>query len=136
MSDRDAVLFANEAFYRAFGDRDIAAMERLWAADAPICCVHPGWAPLEGRDAVIASWRGILANPAAPRIRSHRPSVWLHGDVAFVMCFEQVERAWLVATNVFVREAGGWKMAHHHAGPASQGPRLGETEGPTSRAVH
>ena len=29
------VLFANEAFYRAFADRDMDAMEDLWAASAP-----------------------------------------------------------------------------------------------------
>ncbi len=28
--ERDVVLFANEAFYRAFASRDVAAMERLW----------------------------------------------------------------------------------------------------------
>ena len=32
MSDTDAVLFANEAFYRAFADRDEASMDDLWAS--------------------------------------------------------------------------------------------------------
>ena len=31
LADREAVLFANEAFYRAFADRDIDAMDALWA---------------------------------------------------------------------------------------------------------
>ena len=29
--ERDAVLFSNEAFYRAFADRDFAAMDALWS---------------------------------------------------------------------------------------------------------
>ena len=63
---RDAVLFANEAFYRAFADRDIAAMEEIWASEAPVACIHPGWSPVIGRERVLASWRAILANPASP----------------------------------------------------------------------
>ena len=29
--ERDAVLAANRAFYKAFNDRDAAAMDRIWA---------------------------------------------------------------------------------------------------------
>ncbi len=62
---RDAVLFANEAFYRAFADRDIAAMEEIWASEAPVACIHPGWSPVIGRERVLASWRAILATRLA-----------------------------------------------------------------------
>ena len=43
MSELDAILFANEAFYHAFADGDSAAMEALWASQTPVCCIHPGW---------------------------------------------------------------------------------------------
>ena len=48
MSDEEAVLAANEAFYRAFAARDFAAMDALWAAEAPVACIHPGWDALVG----------------------------------------------------------------------------------------
>ena len=51
---QEAVLFANEAFYRAFAERDIAAMEQLWAQAAPVACIHPGWSPVVGRERVLA----------------------------------------------------------------------------------
>ena len=35
--------------------------------------------------------------------------------VAYVVCYEDVEGAFLIATNVFVHEDGTWRMAHHHA---------------------
>jgi hypothetical protein len=35
-----------------------------------------------------------------------------------VLCHEHVEQTALAATNVFVREGGGWKMVHHQAGPS------------------
>ena len=41
------------------------------------------------------------------------------GDVAYVVCNELLPGAELCATNVFVREAGLWKLIHHHAGPVA-----------------
>lgn len=67
MSEQEAVLAANLAFYQAFAQRDGAAMARLWAERAPVTCIHPGWPALEGRAAVLESWADILANPEARR---------------------------------------------------------------------
>ncbi|MEX1306362.1 MAG: hypothetical protein WEA84_14500 [Rhodovibrionaceae bacterium] len=50
MSELDAVVFANEAFYLAFANRDLAAMEK-----------------------VMESWTGILANSEAPRVSCRAP---------------------------------------------------------------
>jgi hypothetical protein len=44
--EREAVLAANRAFYRAFNDRDFAAMDALWAPTGPVVCLHPGHPPL------------------------------------------------------------------------------------------
>ena len=115
--ERDAVLFTNEAFYRAFADRDFAAMDALWSRRNPVACIHPGWSPIAGRDRVMASWRGILSNPQSPAVACRRAQVFMQGDGAFVVCFEQMEGAFLIATNYFRREADGWKMTHHQAGP-------------------
>ncbi len=114
-----AALAANEAFYRAFATRDLPAMAALWARDVEVACLHPGWAPLFGREAVMESWAGILGNPQSPNIRCLQCRVTLKGDVATVVCYEIVEEGYLVATNLFVREAGGWKLYHHQAGPLS-----------------
>ena len=116
MTDSDAVLAANLEFYRAFTAKDLVAMEALWAKEAPVACIHPGWPPLTERDAVIESWHNILGHPEAPRIACYDERVQLHGDVALVVCEEELEGGTLVASNLFVREDGGWKIAHHQAG--------------------
>ncbi len=56
-------LFAADAFYLAFANKDIDAMDALWAQKVALCCVHPGWPRLTEREAIIESWRNILANP-------------------------------------------------------------------------
>jgi hypothetical protein len=68
---------------------------------------------------VISSWRGILENPTSPKIRCVDPRVHLLGDTAYVICFEVFGGSKLVATNVFAREEGSWRMVHHQAGPVA-----------------
>jgi ketosteroid isomerase-like protein len=116
MTEREAVLAANREFYRAFAASDIRAMEALWARRAAIACIHPGWPALSGREAVIESWRGILGNPDAPTIACNDEEVLLYGDVALVLCEEELDGGTLVASNFFVREDGEWRIAHHQAG--------------------
>ena len=113
-----AVLAANAAFYRAFAERDVDAMETLWARSVPVACIHPGWQVLNGREAVMASWRGILGG-VPPAIQCSDEVARIAGSAAFVVCTESLDAGELVATNVFVHEDGDWKIAHHHAGPVA-----------------
>ena len=117
MSESDAILFANEMFYRAFADRDVPAMESLWASSAPVCCIHPGWEGIHGREDVIESWRAILVGASAPDIACIAPRAYYYGEAGYVVCFEGVCGSYLIATNYFVKEEGRWKMVHHQAGP-------------------
>jgi len=114
--DERAALAANDAFYAAFAGRDLAAMDALWAQALAVTCIHPGWHVLVGREAVLASWRAILANPDQPRIVSGGADARQIGEAVLVVCRELVAGNPLVATNVFVREEGIWKLAHHHGG--------------------
>ena len=135
MTDSDAVLAANLEFYRAFATRDLEAMEALWAKAAPVACIHPGWPALADRQAVMESWRGILSNPEAPRIVCYDERVFLYGDTALVICEEELGGGTLIASNLFVREEGAWRIAHHQAGQLvtrrSQGRRASRP--PSSR---
>jgi ketosteroid isomerase-like protein len=118
-AEAEAALAANEAFYRAFNDKDMEAMDQIWAS-GDVSCIHPGWNVLQGREPVLDSWRNILSNPDQPRIVTGGASVSLNGDIALVVCRELVAGSPLAATNVYVRQADGWKLQHHHSGPVFQ----------------
>jgi ketosteroid isomerase-like protein len=119
MSEHEAILFCNEAFYRAIADRDIPAMEDVWARTPPVSCIHPGWAALFGRDEVLASWRRILSHDEAPKIVCRQPEVLVYGEVGAVICYEDIEGQLLVTTNLFRREGRQWRLVHHQAGPTA-----------------
>ena len=130
MDETDAVRAANLAFYHAFTTADIAAMDALWAREAKVLCLHPGWGALEGREAVMQSWRDILANPEPTHVMCHDDQAFLYGDVAIVLCEEELSGGHLAATNIFVKEHGAWRMVHHQAGPLVNRPHDARAQRP------
>ena len=132
MTEVDAdVLAANATFYEAFATRDYAAMDEIWARDQPVTCVHPGWSILVGRPRVMSSWRAILGSNN-PRIVASGAQAMVVGDAAYVVCFEGAsgEPPILVATNIFARENGRWRIIHHQAGQLARTPDT--TSGPSN----
>jgi len=133
-----AVLRANQSLYDAFEAGDIDQMSALWL-DGPdagtVSCVHPGWSPVVGRDAVLRSWSVIMANTAYIQFVLTDVAARVTDDVAVVTCGENMltglprdaddpddvvpglagGRA--VATNVLRRTSQGWRMWLHHASP-------------------
>ncbi len=112
------VIEANEAFYRAFAGGDLAALTAL-VADGDVATAHP-WRPaVHGREPVLRGWAAIL-EAGAPPIRCLHPQVALLGegrDVALVTCLEDTGGEPCIATNVYVRQQSGWRLAHHHGAP-------------------
>lgn len=118
MTDEDAVLAANAAYYDAFAQGDVGAMNRVWADDA-ISCIHPGWPVLVGRQVVLDSYRNILRNPERERIGHRDHMVLIAGREARVLCVEVIAGTGvtLAATNGFRRIDGAWRLIHHQASP-------------------
>jgi hypothetical protein len=71
---------------------------------------------LTDRQTIMSSWANILGNPGAPRVACYDERVLLFGDTALVLCEEELDGGTLAASNLFVREDGVWRLAHHHAG--------------------
>lgn len=122
MNDRQAVLFANEAFYSAFARADLQAMDALWAREGPVTCIHPGWDALTTRQAVIASWREIFSGGDTSSIGFYGAQPHLLGDIALVICYEKLPSVVLIATNVFRRDGRSWQIVHHQAGRVNSPP--------------
>lgn len=120
MSDEDAIMAANAAFYAAFAGGDIAAMTGVWADTDDVSCIHPGWPALVGPIAVLASWGEILASADRPQIVCAERQAVIDGDQGRVLCIEVVDSAPLATSNHFKRIAGAWRMVHHQSSPIAQ----------------
>jgi uncharacterized protein (TIGR02246 family) len=123
-----AVTAANEAFYEAFEAHDLEGMSRVWLHDSSVRCVHPGHDLLQGWKAVRASWKEIFANLQWIRLSPTNVTVTVGAtdDVAVVVCTENVTEqrgdhlsvSVKIATNIYRKSGGDWRMVHHHASPA------------------
>ena len=121
----EAVKEANQRFYDAFGALDIQAMEDVWETSDRAMCVHPGWEPLVGWEAIRSSWAGIFDNSTLMHFNVQYVNVVADSNSGWVTCVENISSVLqgrasnfaIVATNIFVRTAQGWRMIAHHGSP-------------------
>lgn len=123
--DRDAVIAANQAFYRAFEKKDIEAMEAVWSKGLGCLCIHPGRDALKGWQEIRTSWAQIFKNTSYIEIDADVITVEVVGDLAYVVLVENVLQisngqrleAQSMATNLFERMGDRWYVVHHHGSP-------------------
>lgn len=125
LNDELEVVAANERFYAALEDADLAIMEDIWLAADWVMCVHPGWEPIAGWEGVRDSWRRIFENTSGMSVTPSDLRLHITGDLAWVSCTENLVvflessptpvTAATTATNLFQRIDGRWLMIHHHA---------------------
>jgi hypothetical protein len=112
---------AERAFYDAFVKRDLDAMRQVWSDAPTVACVHPGGGLLLGPDAIMQSWAEIFEGAIAPRIQVKALHVRADVEVAWhlveehIRSSDQARAATVISTNVYQRDAGGWRMHLHHA---------------------
>lgn len=116
-----------QQFYEAMQNGDIDALMAVWADDDEIFCVHPGGPRLVGPTAIRSAFEGIFSNgaihaqPEQVR-RVSGPACAVHSVLEHVrvMTDEGMQSAWVIATNVYMQTARGWRLVAHHASPGSQ----------------
>lgn len=126
MTDFDSVRAVNESFYAALEGHDLVGMSGVWLHEDWIHCVHPGGEALRGWPTVRSSWEQIFVRAGWMRVTPTSVEIRIDGDLAIVVCCEnitaqqesEVRVAVALATNLYRRTPGGWRMVHHHASPA------------------
>ena len=122
LDDEVSIIAANADFYRAFSERDMKLMERVWKDEpASFMCAHPGFPPLYGRDKVMESWQQIFNGSDLEVTPTEVRLMRVGANSAVVNCVETLGSSGdskLVATNIFENtESGRWRMVLHQAGP-------------------
>ena len=128
---------AQNAFYEALERSDLEAMMAVWAEDEEIVCVHPAGQRLAGQAQVREVWRQMFTGGPNMRVRITQQVVIagvmlevhsVHENIT--VAGESRPRPPMVATNVYLRTAAGWRMIAHHASPAPGGPAAESASAP------
>lgn len=132
---------AEAAFYEALAKSDLDAMMAVWSEDEEVVCVHPDNPRLIGLAAVRESWRQLFAGKVKVNVRtSHRVvtatmQLEVHNVIEHI-AVEGEKRLHppMVATNIYMRGALGWRLVMHHASAAPESPHAARPDAP--RLVH
>ena len=116
---------AENAFYEALESCDLEAMMAVWAEDEEILCVHPTGPRLTGNDQIRESWAQIFSSGVRARVHLSNQvqigamMIAVHSvHENFSVEGDERPRLPIVATNVYLRTAAGWRMIVHHGSPA------------------
>jgi hypothetical protein len=133
-ADIAAITEANEEFYNAAEAGDLDRLGAIWLSgpfEASVQCVHPGWAPVSGREDVLRSWAVVCANTPFLQFFLTDVRVDVVDRIAVVSLTENIitdmsagsseddpgfiagGRATTI--NLFRRTEEGWRLWMHHA---------------------
>lgn len=123
-------------FYDALREGDIDKLMALWADDDEVVCVHPGGPRVVGTRAIRVSFEAMFSGGGRVRATPERVRRVHTLDAAMHNLVERIELhtaegprvGWVLATNVYLKTAQGWRMVAHHASPgtAQETPEISE----------
>jgi uncharacterized protein (TIGR02246 family) len=122
-------------FYEALRDGDLDKLMAVWADDDEVVCVHPGGPRIVGPRAIRTAFEAIFSesriHAELERVRRvHTLDAAMHSVVERVRVVtpQGPRTAFVMATNVYVKTAEGWRMVAHHASPGTdtEAPEIAE----------
>jgi ketosteroid isomerase-like protein len=128
MSTEDEVRQASDRFYAALnrmGNGDAGPMMEVWSHSSDVTTMHPIGGREVGWEQVRVPWEQVAAITSGGQFTLRDPLIRVVGDLAYqvgteageaTIAGQQVSFEHRV-TNVYRREAGGWKIVHHHSDP-------------------
>lgn len=118
--NRIGVEEANERFYDAFRNGNYVAMSQIWGSGEHVQCIHPAAECIAGRNDVMTSWKLILSS-GRMNIQLEDVRIYATDTQGYVTLVEVVDaedsQGRIIATNIFEKQQGFWKIVHHHGGP-------------------
>jgi ketosteroid isomerase-like protein len=125
MSTEDEVRKASRQFYAGLNrmvNGDAEPLAGIWSRSAAVTAMHPIGGRQVGWDAVRTSFEQVAKLASGGKVELKDQLIHVVGDVAYEAGVEygQIRLAGQQVTiehrvtNIYQREAGVWKMTHHH----------------------
>ena len=132
MAAEDEVRHASERFYAALNstlDGASSPMEEIWSHGSDVSAMHPFGGRMLGWEEVRAGWEQAAQAFSGGQVALDEMVVFaISEDAAYTLGTEHGQASvgdqtlridWRV-TNIYRREAGGWKIVHHHTDFSSE----------------
>ena len=125
MSTEDEVRKASEQFYAALNrmaNGDARPLADIWSQGAGVTTMHPIGGREVGWDKVRGSFEQVAQIASEGRVRLDDQVIRVVGDLAYELGCERGQAKFAGqqvtldhrVTNIYRREAGSWKIVHHH----------------------
>ena len=125
-------------FYEALREADLEKLMALWGDDDEVFCVHPGGPRVVGPRAIRLAFEAVFGNGrinAVPQQvrRLHTLDSAVHNLVERLelQTQEGPRVGYVLATNVYLKTAQGWRIVAHHASPGTPQEMPEITESPS-----
>lgn len=113
-------------FYDALREGDVDKLMAVWYDDDEVICVHPGGPRVVGPRAIRAAFEAIFSNGVIAvqaeqvrRLQGLGSAVHSVVERISVETTEGRQSGFVLATNVYLKTAQGWRLVAHHASPGS-----------------
>ena len=129
MGIEDEVREASKSFYAALNrmlNGDAGSLPDIWSHSSTVTTMHPVGGREVGWENVRETWEQVAKLASGGEVRLNDQFIQAAGDMACevgiekgkcTMAGQQVSIEHRV-TNVYRREAGAWKIVHHHTDPS------------------
>jgi ketosteroid isomerase-like protein len=115
-------------FYEGLRNGDVEKVMSCWADEDDIVCIHPGGMRLLGVASIRATFEEMFSNGGALQVTAFNVRRVDAVASAVHHVTEQVDvqtdrgnlQAYVLATNVYIKTAQGWRMVVHHASPGTE----------------
>jgi ketosteroid isomerase-like protein len=114
------------AFYEALRLGDIDKLMACWADEEDIICIHPGGSRWIGTLAIRGGFEAMFSHGTiranieqVRRVQTLGVSIHSVVERVEVMTPNGPAQAYVLATNVYLKTAQGWRMVAHHASPGT-----------------
>ena len=124
MAVEDEIRQASEQFYAALNrtlNGDPGPMEEIWSHGSDVSGMHPFGGRMLGWEEVKASWERSAQSFSDGQVAlDDMVVVPITEDAAYTLGTERGQGIDWRVTNIYRREAGGWKIVHHHTDLSSE----------------
>jgi len=128
--DIEPVMIAETEFLGALESLDVSKILACWSDSDQTTLVFPGIETVAGPGAIREAWLHVVRNTSKLKAIL-RPITYMRlGDLGWTFLSgtmmtthgDETLSVEVYVTNIYRREAGGWKLVHHHSTPAPHQP--------------